>query len=189
MRPHVCRFVLKSFRSGLKAFFAAGKRWPRILSLLFGELFLIFASASMIAAEESVKLAEYKRTALPVLKTYCGDCHGADNSDGRWAFDVNGTDTGALADQASWRKVRQLVKYHLMPPQGESAPTSNNRRVILDWIDNSVFYVDPTRPAPGAFVLRRLNRAEYNNTVRGRIRHFLPAGRPVSRRRCRIRFR
>src|SRR5688572_23467805 len=52
-----------------------------------------------------------------------------------------------------------------MPPQGEPAPAAAQRPIVLDWIDNSVFYVDPNRPDPGPNTLRRLNRAEYNNTV------------------------
>jgi hypothetical protein len=53
-----------------------------------------------------------------------------------------------------------------MPPHGESAPTAAQRRILVDWIDGAVFYVDPSRPDPGPTTLRRLNRAEYNNSVR-----------------------
>ena len=36
----------------------------------------------------------------------------------------------------------------------------------MTWIDRIVFAVDPTNPDPGRVTIRRLNRVEYNNTLR-----------------------
>ncbi|HET7714730.1 MAG TPA: DUF1592 domain-containing protein, partial [Bauldia sp.] len=87
-------------------------------------------------------------------------------SEGRWAFDRYTRHSDLLADQKAWGKAQQLVANHIMPPHGEPAPSAQERRKILDWIDQAVFYVDPQQPDPGRVTLRRLNRAEYNNSVR-----------------------
>ena len=54
-----------------------------------------------------------------------------------------------------------------MPPDDEDKqPTLEEREKIMKWIDLIVFAVDPDRPDPGRVTIRRLNRVEYNNTVR-----------------------
>jgi hypothetical protein len=45
-------------------------------------------------------------------------------------------------------------------------PTSEERGRIVGWIDDAVFPVDPENPDPGRVTLRRLNRVEYENTLR-----------------------
>lgn len=117
-------------------------------------------------AEELVGKSAFDQSVLPELKRYCADCHLRETSEGRWAFDQYPSYLEQLADQKAWRKVRQLVAGHIMPPHGATAPTLAERRTLLDWIDNAVFYVDPNRPDPGELTLRRLNRSEYNNTIR-----------------------
>ena len=84
-----------------------------------------------------------------LLQQYCSDCHSRDSSDGRWAFDSYQRYEDLIADQAAWRKVKLALSHHTMPPIGEPAPTREQRMSIVDWIEDSVFYVDPNRPDPG----------------------------------------
>ncbi len=128
-------------------------------------LFLAFVSARC-ESDEPLGHAAYTREVLPLLRKYCAECHTVDSSEGRWAFDCYARHSDLLADQKAWDKAQQLVVNHIMPPHGEPAPSAQERRKILDWIDQAVFYVDPQRPDPGRVTLRRLNRAEYNNSVR-----------------------
>ena len=53
-----------------------------------------------------------------------------------------------------------------MPPPDEVRPTDAERRILFDWIERDVFKTDPSDIDPGRVTLRRLNRAEYRNTVR-----------------------
>ena len=131
-----------------------------------GSFLIVFISSHSAAGEGAVGRARYERDVLPVLREFCADCHNCETSEGRWAFDGYARYADLLADQKTWGKVGQFVEYHIMPPHGESTPSANQRRAILEWIDSSVFYVDPARPDPGSPVLRRLNHAEYNNTIR-----------------------
>jgi hypothetical protein len=128
-------------------------------------LFLAFVSARC-EADEPLVHAAYTREVLPLLRKYCAECHTVDSSEGRWAFDRYARHTDLIADQKAWGNAQQLVTNHIMPPHGEPAPSALERQKILDWIDQAVFYVDPQRPDPGRVTLRRLNRAEYNNSIR-----------------------
>lgn len=124
------------------------------------------ASTQFAIADEYFGLAKYEREVVPVLREFCADCHTRGTSEGRWAFDGYTSYAELIADQQAWGKAQQFVANHIMPPHGEQAPSTNERRLVLDWIDSAVFYVDPQRPDPGRTTLRRLNRAEYNNSVR-----------------------
>ncbi len=131
-----------------------------------GMILSLFCMSAWCAADESLARDAYTREVLPLLKKYCAECHSVDASQGRWAFDRYAKHADLVADQKAWGKAQQFLTNHLMPPHGESAPSAQERLKILDWIDDAVFYVDPQRPDPGRVTLRRLNRAEYNNSVR-----------------------
>ena len=129
--------------------------------LLYGMLATSDVSAAPPTAER------YERRVLPLLNRYCGDCHIRASVNGkRWAFDAYVNYQATLADQPLWSKVDHFVRHRLMPPSGEPMPTDEERNTLLAWIDEAVFYVDPARPDPGRTTLRRLNRAEYDNSVR-----------------------
>jgi hypothetical protein len=45
-------------------------------------------------------------------------------------------------------------------------PTSEERIRMVKWIEQEFFPVDCNDPDPGRVTLRRLNRSEYNRTIR-----------------------
>ena len=54
-----------------------------------------------------------------------------------------------------------------MPPKKKAQPTTAEKEFVIGWIENALTKVDCTAPKdPGRVTLRRLNRAEYNNTIR-----------------------
>ena len=54
-----------------------------------------------------------------------------------------------------------------MPPQNKPQPTPQELDALNTWIDVAVFKVDCNGPKdPGRVTIRRLNRSEYNNTIR-----------------------
>ena len=63
--------------------------------------------------------------------------------------------------------VLENVRSGDMPPDDEDKqPTLDERERIMKWIELVVFAIDPDHPDPGRVTIRRLNRAEYNNTIR-----------------------
>jgi hypothetical protein len=139
----------------------------RAFALLLAGLGWFGATSAAVAAPATAAWQrEYERQVLPVLRQFCFDCHGGGASKGKLAFDTYESFEGLLADKATWKKATQFLHSHVMPPAEKPQPSLAQRKLLLDWIDRTVFYADPQRPDPGHVTLRRLNRNEYNNSVR-----------------------
>src|SRR5439155_12693061 len=60
-----------------------------------------------------------------------------------------------------------MIRKHAMPPRKRAQPTGEETRPVLAWLDGFIARVEREMSAdPGRVVVRRLNRAEYNNSVR-----------------------
>jgi mono/diheme cytochrome c family protein len=102
----------------------------------------------------------------PLFLKYCQDCHGAEKPKGNFQ---TGRLTADLADSANrerWLAVLQRVASGEMPPKGKSRPTEKEIQALTRWIKERAQAAEATRRAQGRVVLRRLNRLEYENTVR-----------------------
>ena len=54
-----------------------------------------------------------------------------------------------------------------MPPDDEPQPPEHQRQAVAGWLARELARIDRlTPPDPGHVTARRLNRAEYNNTIR-----------------------
>lgn len=133
---------------------------PVILAFLLGP-FVIEGHAEGLRARDT-----YEKKVLPVLQQFCYDCHGDGLDKGGLALDKDSDLKALFGDLRMWDSVREHVDTHVMPPEAKPQPSLEQRATIVRWIEDEVFWVDPTRPDPGHITLRRLNRSEYNNTVR-----------------------
>ena len=112
---------------------------------------------------------QWEKEIVPILETYCFDCHADGVKKGDFSFDPYRTIASMQAKRDAWKRVRENLAYELMPPIDKDQPSSEERRKLIAWIDAAVFPVDPKNPDPGRVTLRRLNRFEYQNTVRDLI--------------------
>jgi hypothetical protein len=129
-------------------------------------LLLSLAASSPSARGQGDLSAQWDREVLPLVETYCYDCHGDGLKKGELAIDKFGSIVEMQADRELWKRIRDHLKHQLMPPLDEDQPSEAERKKILAWIDAAVFPVDPANPDPGRVTLRRLNRVEYQNTLR-----------------------
>src|SRR2546423_10541028 len=53
-----------------------------------------------------------------------------------------------------------------MPPEKNPQPPQDERDLLPAWFQSELCACDCAHPDPGRVTLRRLNRAEYNNTIR-----------------------
>ncbi len=140
-------------------------RFPQRSALPFTAL-LVLASMARGAAVH----ASFEKDVSPLLQKYCYDCHGNGKSKGDVALDVYKSVADVEKDRLTWETVLHHVRSHEMPPDDtELQPTQAERDVIGDWIEKELFKFDPNNPDPGRVTIRRLNRAEYNNTIRDLI--------------------
>ena len=109
---------------------------------------------------------DFEAKIAPLLQRYCYDCHSDGVEKGEFAFDQHSDYKALRGDVALWDLVRQQISTHVMPPQKKEAPSLQERDAIVQWIDEAVFWFDPAKPDPGHITARRLNRVEYNNSIR-----------------------
>lgn len=112
----------------------------------------------------------------PLLNEYCFGCHGNGKKKGDLALDVYKDESAVLHDRKTWEKVMHHLQSGEMPPENKPQPTREQRDRLVSWIDSTIFKVDCDHPDPGRVTLRRLNRVEYNNTIRDLVGvNFQPA--------------
>ena len=109
---------------------------------------------------------DFAKDIKPLLESYCYKCHANGKKKGDVTLDGFTSVETILKDQKTWGAVLENLKSGDMPPDDAKQPTTEERERLSKWIDLVVFASDPDHPDPGRVTLRRLNRTEYNNTIR-----------------------
>jgi hypothetical protein len=99
------------------------------------------------------------------FKTYCIDCHGPKKQKGDFRVDELKVSATA-ADAENWQLVLDNLHLGEMPPEDEKQPKSAEVEVVTTWIQSEISRAASVlKGSGGEVVLRRLNRAEYQNTI------------------------
>jgi hypothetical protein len=145
-------------------------------------MFACFAAStfSLIAADkDKPKLTpaeEFEKEIRPILKKHCYDCHDNDKAKADLNLEHFDTLDKIHASQETWQTIFERVYSFEMPPEGKNELNFGNQRKLVDWLKalpkpekadcdqiandrNANFY-------RGHVMSRRLNRAEYANTIR-----------------------
>lgn len=127
----------------------------------------LLMAGSAIGADEAALRADaqkvFKEKVGPFVNKYCTRCHG---SRAKAGINLQSALKNPDGESASlhWKKAVSNVKVHDMPPENASKkPTDEERRQFVEWI-GKLKYLAPRDPGP--FVIRRLTKAEYGNTLR-----------------------
>src|SRR5262249_1531022 len=96
---------------------------------------------------------------LPFLSKNCLACHSDKVRTANLSLESPGNSTPV------WEKVLDKLSTGRMPPPGSAAPSRAEVAAITAWIEKSLGRTGETVD-PGRVTSRRLNRVEYNNTVR-----------------------
>ena len=107
----------------------------------------------------------YERNIVPVVKKYCIDCHSGNDASAGLSLDKYKTQAQMLAARDVWDKVADYVRTNHMPPKGMAQPAAAVRTKFVNDLSALLNSTCKVRD-PGRVTLRRLNRAEYNNTIR-----------------------
>lgn len=109
----------------------------------------------------------WETTIRPILKNRCWDCHSGDAAEAGLQLDRYTSVTSLKANRKQWQKIQQWIRVGAMPPADAESLSSMERARVVTWIEDALFHVDCDRLIdPGRVTVRRLNRVEYNNTVR-----------------------
>jgi mono/diheme cytochrome c family protein len=102
----------------------------------------------------------------PLLKKYCVECHGPEKAKGKLRLDQIADDFDSRANRDKWLLIVKRVKAGEMPTDGRPAPPAKEIETLSEWVGAKASVADAKRAAEGRVVLRRLNRTEYENSVR-----------------------
>ena len=142
-----------------------------------------------LLAEEPVYI--FEDDIVPLIDTYCIDCHESIKPKGDLDLLQYESHDMVLDSFAIWQRIGQRLEKREMPPKDEdNQPTDEERKLLVDWIKGLKFDDgDCSRLAseatlswyPGYVMSRRLNRHEYENTIRDllgidiNVAHLFPA--------------
>ncbi|HEY3899247.1 MAG TPA: DUF1592 domain-containing protein [Chthoniobacter sp.] len=153
------------FRPSLPKTIPAAKftvRWAGAVVVAWMGPGLIVAAPAATATQKS-----YGDQFRPLFDQYCAKCHSGDKPKGDWRVEELGADFSDAAVRDRWQSVLEKLEAGEMPPKAKPRPSEQETHTLTDWIASRVGSADAQRRvAQGRVVLRRLNRAEYENTVR-----------------------
>ncbi|MEO5716466.1 MAG: DUF1592 domain-containing protein [Luteolibacter sp.] len=109
---------------------------------------------------------DFTKDVLPILEDHCYDCHGDGENKGKVSFDTFDTPEALAAQSDLWVHVLKNVRSDMMPPARKKRLTAEEVATLENWIKWGALKLDPAHPDPGRVTLRRLNRVEYQNTIR-----------------------
>lgn len=119
------------------------------------------------AAKNTLLNQRFQTQIQPILTQYCYACHGNGKKKGDLTLDRFTNLDLVLSDKKAWNSVSDMLEQHAMPPDNKPQPTEDQIKLVLDFVDQAVNQIDCTGPRdPGFVAIHRLNRTEYNNTIR-----------------------
>lgn len=115
------------------------------------------------AALQADAKKSFRDDVVPFVTNYCKECHGDKKRKAGVTFTPALRTPGDSAFSKQWKESFANVKTHDMPPDDATKqPTDEERQKFMDWIAMLKF-LSPKDPGP--FVIRRLTKAEYGNTL------------------------
>jgi len=122
---------------------------------------------SLATAQEPPPPPPFQTQAQPFFQKHCIECHGAEEPAGGISFAVFRDEPSMLKQRKLFERALDLIQQGVMPPAEAPQPTNAEKEPVLAYLNQALFYVDCSGGIdPGRVTIRRLNRAEYNNTVR-----------------------
>ena len=100
------------------------------------------------------------------FKDHCIRCHGPSEMKADLRLDELDSDLTQASTFERWQSILERVQSGEMPPTNESRPTAEQVSAFVKKLTAQMDEATKQRRAEGRVVLRRLNRVEYENTVR-----------------------
>ncbi len=154
---------------------------PRLsrFSALAGLLILVSPVTTRMAdAASGSSNADFQKNAAAFLEKHCVECHGGKAT----KADLNlkkleRADDAILKNRKVWLNVVNQVTSGEMPPKKQPRPAAAEIEKFAQSVESAFGRAEAKmKPDPGRVTVRRLNRTEYNNTIRDLVNvDFNPA--------------
>jgi mono/diheme cytochrome c family protein len=106
------------------------------------------------------------RQVAELVAQHCVRCHGEKKAEAKLRLDQLDGDFTKPATFDRWQMVAARLRAGEMPPEGEPRPDAAKVATVLRRLTAGLDEAASARRAAGRVVLRRLNRVEYENTIR-----------------------
>ncbi len=111
--------------------------------------------------------ADFRGTVMPFLARHCASCHGPNKPQGGLNLEALRDEGSLRLRRRSWQRVREYIEGGIMPPEESPQPDRAEAARVTGAIKLALEREDCGKASnPGRVTMRRLNRAEYNNTIR-----------------------
>jgi Protein of unknown function (DUF1592)/Protein of unknown function (DUF1588)/Protein of unknown function (DUF1587)/Protein of unknown function (DUF1585)/Protein of unknown function (DUF1595)/Ca-dependent carbohydrate-binding module xylan-binding/Planctomycete cytochrome C len=144
-----------------------------LLPILFVVAFALSDGKFAVCADNSAgqknqpAAASFTNDVVPFLAKHCYACHGNGKSKGDLVLDRFKDDESVVKNRKIWEDVKQMVQNGEMPPKEKPRPAAAEIDGILKSLDAVLGKIDcHGKGDAGRVTLHRLNRSEYNNTIR-----------------------
>jgi hypothetical protein len=124
--------------------------------------FLVFSTLAV-----AVPSAASEQIVFEFVRKHCLRCH--DEAEASGDLDLHALQGQATFDESreAWERVVSKLSTGEMPPTDEPRPSAEDVQVVTDWLEAEFLRQDRSiQPVAGRVAARRLNRTEYNNTIR-----------------------
>lgn len=109
----------------------------------------------------------FEKKIRPALETYCAACHDPEDPDNHIKFLEANTVADIQHLRGIWGSTAAQLRNRTMPPPDEDQPSEKERLELAQWIDDHLRATAcELGPYAGNVTTRRLNRLEYENTIR-----------------------
>ena len=137
------------------------KPWVFVATMVLG------VTPSLCAGDADRDAKHFAEQIKPLFTKHCQSCHRGDKPKGDFLIENLSPDFSDNANRKRWLSVLEQVKAGTMPPKGKPRLSAEELKALTDWITKHANAAEAARSAAqGRVVLRRLNRAEYANTIR-----------------------
>jgi hypothetical protein len=111
--------------------------------------------------------SRFESTVKPFLVRNCYLCHNAQLKRADVNLQAFANEASVAKDLETWEKVVVRLRIGQMPPPELPRPPAEEVASVVRWIEEEIAAIErKAEPNPGRVTARRLNRTEYDNTVR-----------------------
>ena len=111
---------------------------------------------------------DFQKDVRPAFEQYCFDCHDGGSKKADVNLEQFDSADSFWRDPKLWERVLVQLRDRVMPPAKKNQPSDEQRARLATWVAGMLDHPDESKLQrdPGRTVIHRLNRLEYNCTVR-----------------------
>ncbi len=137
-----------------------------VLRFVITSLFVFILQLAAWGQDDKVDPMSFDRSIEPLLQRFCYRCHQADKANGDVDLKSDNNLRLIAESAAKWQMVADAIRDEAMPPDDAKQLSEDERQLILQFIDKTLHSLDcNSAKDPGPALVRRLNRAEYDNSI------------------------